>query len=306
MSNIEYIPREVDRLVLREKTTPARAQWLLVNCENLVTPEEVKKLKDYLNRMLESNCNLRVEYEQKPHGYGRIYALESMSMQGLNRNVRGLLAAPYYMDVDITNCHPVILIALCEKYGWRHSALKAYVEDRETMLQMICESTSCKRWQAKILMLSLTFGGTFKGWLKRQKLNPAHMAPKVPFVERYAGDMDFIKKKISEQFAYYPVPNRDADENEHKEEVSRMSMLLQDMENEILKVMRRVFKRNGYVAAVMMYDGMMVEKKKDGDVESILRKCEKAIGKKFGWTVDLEIKPVKSIHEKTFLESKSG
>ena len=58
------------------------------------------------------NGFIRVDYKQK-NGVGRRFAVKGVSLQGLSRPIRQTIARDY-VDVDMVNAHPSILLFVCE------------------------------------------------------------------------------------------------------------------------------------------------------------------------------------------------
>ena len=58
-----------------------------------------------------------VLYRMSKNGIGRLYSVGG-SLQGMHRTVRHTIGRDIYTDIDIVNCHPVILVQLCEKWGY--------------------------------------------------------------------------------------------------------------------------------------------------------------------------------------------
>jgi hypothetical protein len=71
-----------------------------------------------------------VKYKKTGSGVGRIYSVGE-SLQGMHRTVRHTVGKDIYTDIDVVNCHPVILAQLCEKWGYPCSHLKSYILNRE-------------------------------------------------------------------------------------------------------------------------------------------------------------------------------
>ena len=51
---------------------------------------------------------VNVSYKQN-NNIGRYFACGSLSLQSLPREIRHTIANDYYYDIDISNCHPVLL-----------------------------------------------------------------------------------------------------------------------------------------------------------------------------------------------------
>ena len=115
-----------------------------------------KKLKD---------DHVTVSYSYTIPQFGRVYAKKPYcSIGSLPREIRGTLASDYYVDIDINNCHPVLLVQLCGKHKINCSALRTYVNNRDDYLNKVIQEYQCTRDDAKTLFLELMYGGSYKAW----------------------------------------------------------------------------------------------------------------------------------------------
>ena len=71
--------------------------------------------KTFLKKILQNKTNgnkLKTNYNYgrsiRKFQIGRLYS--DIGLQGIERNVRALLAQNNYFDLDIVNCHPVLLL----------------------------------------------------------------------------------------------------------------------------------------------------------------------------------------------------
>ena len=271
-------------------------EWIVENCSNVVVKEEQKKFLNYASFLNEKNDSKLVNYYPVEHGKGRLYAEGALSLQGFSHSIRESLARGIYHDIDMVNCHPFILIWICKEYDLLMipKKLKYYVDNRENVLKMIMERASCIRKDAKILMLSLMYGGKWNSWYDRLKSNneigPKPTAP--PFINEYAKELGMIASELSNKFPEFPSSSKS-----ENAEFSRMSIFIQNIENKILMQMLESLKKKGFKPGILMYDGMMVYRKKRGSTKpmdpKILRKVEKEIKEKMnGIEIKLEEKPI--------------
>ena len=70
-------------------------------------------------------------------GYGRVMAKGAFSLGTLRKSVRHTLCGDDWIDIDVANCHPAIILQLCRAHGIACAALKRYVTDREACLAEI-------------------------------------------------------------------------------------------------------------------------------------------------------------------------
>jgi len=101
-----------------------------------------------------NNGTITTKYKQNA-SHGRFYAIGSLSLQSMPREIRHTIAKDFYTDIDIKNAHPVILAHLCDKIGVSCKWLKKYNKKRDEFLTQI----SSDREQAKTVVLSIINGG---------------------------------------------------------------------------------------------------------------------------------------------------
>src|SRR5690348_11513135 len=90
------------------------------------------KLKHYNNLPTLNENTKKITYNQKTRHYGRMTS--NLGAQGLQRDIRKYIHGEYYVDIDVVNCHPVLLNQLLQKSGMYSPFLNTFVSDRtETM-----------------------------------------------------------------------------------------------------------------------------------------------------------------------------
>ena len=90
--------------------------------EQLIKKDDVdddikKQLKSYLRKYDYKKGGFLVEYENKGIGRGRKYAKGSLSLQNFKKTIRETLVYDTHTDIDIVNCHIVLLSQYCKKNG---------------------------------------------------------------------------------------------------------------------------------------------------------------------------------------------
>ena len=91
-------------------------------------------LKKTLKQAHKNGGAIAKEYKfGKLEGGGRLY-VEGGGIQTLQSDLRNYLCGEYYYDFDIVNCHPCILLHICNTFGIDAMYLKQYVQDRQNVL----------------------------------------------------------------------------------------------------------------------------------------------------------------------------
>ena len=78
--------------------------------------------------------SLDVSYTRLSHGHGRFFANHGISMQGMPREIRNAIAFRIHHDLDFQNCHPSLLLQLCQRHEVPCPRLAEYVADRSSIL----------------------------------------------------------------------------------------------------------------------------------------------------------------------------
>ena len=230
-------------------------------------------LSNFYNRS--RHGTIKVGYKQID-GKGRYFACKSLSLQNIDKHIRHLIAKDYYVDIDISNAHPVILSFLCKKYGFRCDSLDVYIKNRDNLLKKL----NIDRAKAKKVYLALTNGGG-KDY-KELQTHTEHL-------KKYRDEM----KRLHDQFAtqnpkqYEAVKaKRIKSGRDYNHKAAYVNHLLNEMENEILMAMYEYFGKPENV--VLCFDGLMlpIEDKENYDLDA----CAKFVFDKIGINIDLVYK----------------
>ena len=89
---------------------------------------------------------------------GRHFSKES-SLQGLPRPLRHTICREFCKDIDIKNCHPMILVSLCKSYNFACEKINYYINNRDLCLSSLMEWTGWSKDDCKQNVLKLLNGG---------------------------------------------------------------------------------------------------------------------------------------------------
>ena len=129
-----------------------------------------------------------------------------MSLQGCPREVRLLLAGPYYFDVDMVNSLPNVARQLGRR-GMVHEAslraLSKLCSERDTVLKDIVEFYGLvdataqgvtARDRAKDLPIRILHGGGHAAWLAAQGLRASHQT--LPLVAQLEAELRVCRREV--------------------------------------------------------------------------------------------------------------
>lgn len=127
-------------------------------CYNKITNKEVARtsLTKFYSRHDITTGEALTEYKpSKNNPDGRIYA--PYSLQTICRPIRHTISNDL-IDIDIQNCHPVLLKELFDKHGIACPTLTEYVNEREAVLNVIFKKFKLEREDAKEKILAIMNG----------------------------------------------------------------------------------------------------------------------------------------------------
>lgn len=281
---IDIIPRDkLDKLLYCNKTMNhkdgIRLMRMLSNCKK---------------NMIGNSLNVSYKFSSKNKHtlkYGRVYPTKGLGYIFMPRFIRHTLMEDKYVDIDIVNCHPSILLQLCQKEKIECSCLELYCKDRNNYIKFYSEKYNTKSDNIKDLFRRLLMLGSFDAWKKDFHIFSA--CTQDTFLTNFIKELENIHQITNEK-------NKSKGLNsEYLKETSILSLVLQDIERKILEVVyfflldKKVIVNN---ACSLCYDGIMIEKKYYYD--SLLTELSEHIFKSTGLKIEFKCKlPDESISD---------
>ena len=115
---------------------------------NKIYENEHKQLTSYKNLIKE---NKHVIYQKSKHydNLGRVQPNFGLSLINIRREIRQTLTKNIYTDIDIENCHVVILQQILEYNNIHNDELNYYINNREIVLNLLMSGHNINRDEAK-------------------------------------------------------------------------------------------------------------------------------------------------------------
>jgi hypothetical protein len=250
--------------------------------------ELVLKIKKTLKRDV-----LAVKYKKPKSGYGRVNPKDWLSLGTLRKAVRHTLCGDSWVDFDVANCHPAIMLQLCRASNIPCKALAFYVENRPACLAEVAalfdELAYCAnvdnrpachtevaalfgeyvRDAAKVLFIRIMYGGTPETWRQEHKaalaITPDMKLTLPACVTDLQSEMASISKAVQahnpEMVKAIRALHRQTGKT-HNFDGSFLSHYLQDWERRVLEVVFQMMREKGYIRGtcdcVLCFDGIMV------------------------------------------------
>ena len=226
----------------------------LINHSDL--DDDIKKqLKSYLRKYDYKKGGFNVEYENKGIGRGRKYAKGSLSLQNFKKSIRETLVYDTHTDIDIVNCHIVLLSQYCKKNGFICKNVDDYVSNRNYKLKGIIDTFKVSRKVAKELILVMMYGGCVNQYCCDNGFDIT--IPMPSWVDELEKEMSLLTERISsnESVIFKEVSKLKKEKNK---KASCLSYVLQIIEDDIIMNASNKLKLLNYVVDTLCFDGLLV------------------------------------------------
>jgi hypothetical protein len=233
--------------------------------------------------------------DEHPSEFNRMLALQSAP-----KELRVVLCAGIYHDIDMENAYCMIAIYLGNKYGCDLQTLRRYTESkqaREAMLARVIDTYNLKakfrdtaRDVAKRVFLMMLHGAPRKQWLKKYGLNQHQNDEEI---DEFAKEMSLLccsmresnrtieRSIFSNRKLFHDVTEREdvhkSDNSMTRLEQTMMSHVMSTYENQILSIIERYGEKNGWAVGSLQYDGLYVQHRDDESIDSFMRGAEREI-----------------------------
>jgi hypothetical protein len=249
-------------------------------------------LQHYINNIKDGE--IYIPYEKKING--RINPHHGISLGTMKREIRHTLVHKKYTDVDIVNCHPVILLCICLVYGIPCKHLEKYVMNRDAYLNRVMKTYGVERHVAKNLFIRLMYLGGFNAWSMDNGIDKTILPELSDYqvelknIARHITDnnpdiVDFVRKNKTEngEINYYL-------------ESSVLATYLQEWECRLLETIVKYCMENDIIrdnTFTPCHDGLLLERAYFD--ESYLKIFEDLIRNEYDFDVKFEVKEMKNI-----------
>ena len=256
--------------------------------------EERDQLGKYKKKYSSGAGGVRVDYQLRGLQMGRRYAKQSLSLQSFKKAIRETLVHDTHTDVDIKNCHFVLLSQYCKEKGFMCEKINNYVENRVSYLQQIIDDHQVTRKQAKELILVMMYGGDMINYCISNGFEV-----NVPLPD-WVTDLNAEMKKITTLVCQTNKEIHDAVKKLKKEdyknkETSTLSYVMQNIEDRIIMAAYNFFQTKKITVDTLCFDGLLVKSKEI--TTDLLEELSSYCNNTTGYKVDFEIKEMKPHYE---------
>ena len=199
---------------------------------------EVNNLARNYYESLDDLGRKRIPYKQKFKHKDRYYGVGSC-LSYLKKEIRNSIMPKNIKDIDMINCHPVILLNLCQKNKVKCNILKHYVENRNIIL----DSFGDNRKTVKEMFLTILNGGFKKIYSEDIKIN---------------NYLKLLETEIIKIQNYFYLKDKRYLEKDYNYLGKNLSRIILEKENQILQTMINYFVSKRVKIFTLEYDGLKI------------------------------------------------
>lgn len=202
------------------------------------------------------------------NNFGRVIPFKSLGLFSFRKQIRGALAYGIYVDIDIENCHPNLLLQICKSNNIKCKYLEKYVNNRQKYIELVMETYDCDRDDAKTLFIILLYFGSFSRWAKELNLEDSE---EIEFISRFKNELREIGNILMEnnkELVNLLQKKRQNDKSKKNNIVGgTVSYILQEYECQIIECIYNycVDKKIINNDCVLCADGIMIKTNKYND-----------------------------------------
>ncbi len=268
------------KIELFESCNVKIANYVLENIDNIeyrliddVNYNPKDKFIEYLQKIIKSpNGKMKIVYKNKNEE--RFFSV-GYSMQSMLREFRHTLYNNTVYDIDIKNCHPVLLEQYCKKNNIGCVELSKFNKKRDSIFEKLIK-TGLTKCEIKTVLLKIMNGGNLD-------------ETKYSYFKPLFNELKLIQDNVL-------IKNKDIEKRVLKEKSyniagSVLNHLLCKLENKVLMSCYRFFLKNNYEVTSLCFDGLTVLKKKEIN-DDILKALNGYVEKESEYKVEFIIKPM--------------
>ena len=207
----------------------------------------------------------------------------------MSRITKGSICNTIYNDLDVVNCHPVLLQQIFQKKGYNTKTLSKLITKRDIIFNDF-KIKGIDRDSCKSLFMAIFYGGSPDKWMRDNNIQEI---PKL----FYKLEKEMIENRdkllLEDGMVKYimEAENRKG-QNGFNLKGSALSYYIQTEECKVLLCMYNWLQENNYVVGALIHDGLHIEKLNDEwSQDYVKRMLEQQIKTKIGYELQLKIKP---------------
>lgn len=244
---------------------------------------ERQQLIEYAKNIKLGKIFVRYDKTKNLNNYGRVIPFRSLGLFSFRKQIRGALAFGLYVDIDISNCHPTLLLQIAQHNNIECKYLSKYVNNREKYINLVMDTYKCSKDDAKTLFIILLYFGSFNKWAENLNIKD----DEIKFIHKLKKELKEIGKILvdNNKNLINLLQNKRLNDKSNKKNIvgGIVSYILQEWECQIIETLYNYCSDNQIINhdCVLCADGIMIKANKYND--ELLIKFNELIKEKLGF-----------------------
>lgn len=285
----------------------------------LIHHTEKTQLEKYLEK--ETNGTAFITYKRRKNNpFGRCDPERALGLYQLRREIRHTLIESWGVDIDIVNCHPVLLLQLAEANNIKCGVLKSYIENREEYMKELMNAYGCDREAAKNFFIITIYGAAFHTWIADKEIdfdkcadfvkgeqNGDKVIKELNCMTQFRNDIDIIQKAIFKNNEEITQLAHEIKKEKGKTKYNIIgtvcSYVLQEWEVRILECVFKYCFDKKYIrndVCVLCADGLILERRYFKP--KLLKEIENEVSNKIGFKLNFVEKDIDKSYSKDLIK----
>ena len=158
---------------------------------------ECDQLQNYLNLYDKSKNGFITTFYQPAHLWGRIMPTNYLSQCIFHRPTRHSFCNDKLIDIDMVNCHPVLICQIAKQNDISLPNLELYASNPIQYRAEVAEYYNCSVETAKKLFIRIIYGGKYTRWVNENELNDT-LTP-LPFITIMEQELNEFKNRVYDE-----------------------------------------------------------------------------------------------------------
>jgi hypothetical protein len=252
-------------------------------CSDDLSNDTVASLKKIKNRIKNGKIFQKYKFASYSKGTGRLFPEPYHNLTTIDSRVRRLIVNETCHDIDIENCHYVILQNICNKYNLKCDGISTYIKNRDEIISTFMNKHSVDRADIKKDFIQILNGGNTYFLSKDESIVSSIINDRQSILDSFKVNLNFDFILKVNDFICKKEHIQDQDKIDRK----FFSRVLFTYENKCLQCMYDVCTEYNVEITSLIYDGMLVKKSTNFEIGSLIEKMKTSIKKILGFDINI-------------------
>lgn len=244
----------------------------MITSNDIYTNEYVKKtystereqLYKYKNNIKFNKGFVRYDKTMDMQDYGRVFPYQSLGLFSFRKQIRGALAKNIYIDIDILNCHPTLLLQIAQSNELECKYLNKYVNNRDKYLNLVMDTYDVCKDTAKNLFIVLLYLGSVREWKNAHKIESDVELLFILELKKELANIGSILMNSNKILVDSIIKKQSKLKIKKNKVSSTMSFILQEWECQIIEIIYGYCTEKKIINndAILCCDGLMIKSNK--------------------------------------------